>query len=127
MFCLGGSAASVTESRAFAAAPRDCAFAMQSGPLMVRNGDLHPRFLPDGTSRFIRNGVGVRPDGTVVFAISDRPVNFHTFARLFRAGLGTPDALYIDGKVSRLFAPDLGRHDAGFPLGPIVGTVVPLD
>jgi len=62
-----------------------------------------------------------------VLAISDAPVNFHRFARLFRDDLGTPNALYIDGKVSRLYAPDLDRRDLGFPLGPIIGTVVSLD
>jgi hypothetical protein len=29
------------------------------------------------------------------------PVNFHGFARLFRDHLGTPNALYLDGVVSR--------------------------
>ena len=57
-------------------------------------------------------------------AISDAPVNFHTFARLFRDALGTPDALYIDGSVSRLYDAESGRHDLGLPLGPILGTVV---
>ena len=127
VFCTGNGFAEVIESRAFAARPQTCTFATQSGPLLVENGNLHPRFLPDSSSRHVRNGVGVRPDGTVVFAISDKPVNFHRFARIFRDDLGAPDALYIDGSVSRLYAPDLNRHDIGFPLGPIVGTVVPLD
>ena len=46
-------------------------------------------------------------------------------ARFFRDGLGLSDALYFDGNISRLYAPSLGRHDGGFPMGPIVGTVVP--
>ena len=60
-----------------------------------------------------------------MFAISNEAVNFHSFARLFRDELGLQDALYFDGNISRLYAPELGRHDAGFPMGPIVGTVVP--
>ncbi len=127
VFCLREGRAEVTETRAFAAAGTECDYASQSGPLMVMDGRLHPRFLPDGTSENIRNGVGVRRDGTVVFAISDAPLNFHRFARLFRDALGTPDALYIDGRVSRLYAPSVGRRDVGFPLGPIVGTVVAAD
>ncbi len=127
VFCLASWGASIVESRRFAETAPECTYASQSGPLMVQAGRLHPRFLPDGSSRYIRNGVGVRTDGTVVFAISDSPVNFHRFARLFRDDLGTPDALYIDGNVSRLYAPALGRHDVGFPLGPIVGTIIPAD
>ena len=39
--------------------------------------------------------------------------------------LGTPNALYLDGSVSRLYAPALGRHDIGFPMGPILGVAAP--
>ena len=59
----------------------------------------------------------------MVFAIANEPVNFHTFARLFRDGLGLSNALYFDGKVSRLYAPALGRSDLGFDVGPIVGVL----
>jgi uncharacterized protein YigE (DUF2233 family) len=72
--------------------------------------------------------VGVSADGrTAYLAISDRPVTFHTFARLFRDGLATPEALYLDGSISRLFAPDLGRADFGRPMGPILGLVAPAE
>jgi uncharacterized protein YigE (DUF2233 family) len=116
----------VLESRAFAKKPPRCRFATQSGPMLVVKGKLHPRFLPESDSEYIRNGVGVTQDGTrAIFAISNDRVNFHRFARFFRDGLGLSDALYFDGKISRLYAPELGRHDAGFPMGPIVGSVVP--
>jgi len=52
-------------------------------------------------------------------------VNFDTFGRLYRDALGLPDALYLDGKISRLYAPGLGRSDLGFAMGPIVGLAVP--
>lgn len=126
VFCIAQTGFAVVESRAFAAAPRNCAFATQSGPMLVIDGALHPRFLPDSDSRYIRNGVGVSADGQrAVFAISDAPVSFHEFARLFRDGLDLPNALYFDGKVSRLFAPEIGRDDIGFPMGPMVGLVAP--
>ncbi|WP_212523025.1 phosphodiester glycosidase family protein [Actibacterium sp. MT2.3-13A] len=125
ILCLGRDRAAVIETRAYLAAPPACDYATQSGPMLVIGGELHPAFLPDGTSRFIRNGVGVRPDGALVLAISEEPVTFHEFARLFRDALGTPDALYLDGKVSRLYVPALGRHDIGLPLGPILGVVEP--
>jgi uncharacterized protein YigE (DUF2233 family) len=88
----------------------------------VLDGELHPRFLPGSDSRHIRNGVGTSEDGSrAAFAISRRPVNFHDFARLFRDGLGLPDALYFDGSISRLHAPPLARSEFGMPMGPIVG------
>lgn len=125
VFCVGGGF-SIRESRDFAARPPECHYATQSGPMLVIDGALHPRFLPDSRSRYVRNGVGVSADGArAVFAISNRPVTFHAFARLFRDTLGLPNALYLDGSISRLYAPGLGRNDRGWPLGPIVGLVEP--
>lgn len=127
VFCVGAGFA-VVESRAFAKARPDCRYATQSGPMLVIGGRLHPKLIPDSPSVYVRNGVGVSADGqTAWFAISDRAVNFDTFARMFRDGLGARDALYLDGSISRLYAPELGRSDFGFSMGPIVGTVVPKE
>ncbi|MCP4818342.1 MAG: hypothetical protein GY883_04085, partial [Shimia sp.] len=90
----------------------------------VIDGKLHPRFLVDSTSKFLRNGVGTTADGkTAHFVISRNSVTFHEFGRYFRDVLQTPNALYFDGKISRLFAPQIDRNDAGFLMGPIVGVV----
>lgn len=126
VFCVAEGGFSVVESRAFAAARPACRFATQSGPMLVIGGDLHPRFLPASDSLNVRNGVGVSADGArAVFVISDAPVNFHAFGRFFRDGLGLGDALYLDGSISRLYAPQLNRRDGGFAIGPIVGVVEP--
>lgn len=125
VFCIrtDGSYA-VIESRRFQAAPPACRYASQSGPMLVIDGQLHPRFIPGSPSRYVRNGVGVSADGQrAVFAISGARVNFEQFARFFRDGLGLPDALYFDGNISRLHAPGLGRSDFGFPMGPVIGLV----
>jgi uncharacterized protein YigE (DUF2233 family) len=99
-------------------------FATQSGPMLVINGRLHPAFNAVSSNTKIRNGVGV--EGTrVVFAVSEHPVTFHAFATLFRDVLKTPDALFLDGSISRLYAPALGRDDFGAAMGPIVGVTVP--
>ncbi len=123
VFCVG-ERFSVIESRTFAAAPAACRFATQSGPMLVIDGALHPKFVPESDSTYIRNGVGVSADGqTAWFVISDKPVTFHRFARFFRDVLGAPNALYLDGSVSRLIVPGQGRADLGLPMGPIVGLV----
>ena len=123
VLCLTEDSARVIESRLFDADPPSCTYATQSGPMLVIDGDLHPRFLPNSDSTYIRNGVGVGTDGTLYMAISNEPVNFHTFGRLFRDSLAVPDALYFDGNISRLYDSGSGRHDAGWPMGPIIGTV----
>jgi uncharacterized protein YigE (DUF2233 family) len=124
VFCIHEARFSVIESRRFKARPPACRYATQSGPMLVIDGALHPRFLPNSDSRYFRNGVGVSADGkTAYLVISGRRVSFAEFGRLFRDGLKTPNALYFDGKISRLYAPELGRDDFGFQMGPIVGLV----
>lgn len=123
VFCIADTLR-VIERTAFIAVDPGCTFATQSGPMLVIDGELHPKFSPNSTSRNIRNGVGSSADGSrAVFAISNSPVTFFEFARLFRDHLGMANALFLDGKVSRLHAPELGRSDSGLMMGPIVGVV----
>ena len=93
--------------------------------MLVINGELHPRFLIDSTSKYIRNGVGTTSDGAkAVFVISNNTVTFHAFGSYFRDALKLPSALYFDGNISRLYAPNLSRSDFGFhTLGPIVAVI----
>ena len=124
VFCIRETSADVIESLRFVAEETTCEYATQSGPMLVIDGALHPRFIDGGTSRKVRNGVGTTVDGSIaVFAISNEPVNFYDFASLFRDHLGVHQALFLDGSISRLYAPDLNRNDAGFQLGPIVGVI----
>ena len=126
VFCIREGRADVIESLRFEREAPACRDASQSGPMLVVNGALHPRFLKDSDSRYIRNGVGTSADGRRAwFVISDSPVNFYTFGSFFRDHLKLSQALYFDGKVSRLYAPGLERFDLGFPLGPMVGVAAP--
>jgi uncharacterized protein YigE (DUF2233 family) len=126
VFWIDEDAAGVTETLTYAERFTDDPprFATQSGPMLVVDGELHPVLNPEGTSLRRRNGVGVSADGRrVVFVISDSPVNFHTFARFFRDELDVPNALYLDGAVSKVYAPALERNETGLDMGPIVGVV----
>lgn len=120
VFFLQGKRAGVMETEAYAAASIRPDFATQSGPMLVIDGALHPAFLPHSDSLQIRNGVGVARDGMAVFAISLEPVRFHDFATLFADRLDCPNALFLDGSISSLFAPALNRYDAAHPMGPII-------
>ncbi|MCB1383257.1 MAG: phosphodiester glycosidase family protein [Notoacmeibacter sp.] len=116
--------AGVMESAAFHDARVAVRLATQSGPMLVIGGALHPKFLPDGTSRYIRNGVGVTPDGTVVLAISRSPVSLGAFARAFRDGFGCPDALFLDGGISAFAANSkllIGGQDKAGPILAVSG------
>ncbi len=110
----------VMETRAFLRRRRRPQFATQSGPMLVLGGRLHPLFKPSWTSRKIRNGVGVSRDGRqVFFVLSDDPVTFYEFGRLFQRHLRAHNALFLDGSVSQMWSPTLSRP--GFSrVGPII-------
>ena len=123
IFFIEGKTAGVMESRAFLKRNRRPDYATQSGPMLVIDGKLHPRFLKGSESRKRRNGVGVINRHTVVFAISDSAVSFHDFATLFRDRLACRNALFLDGTISSLHAPQIGRADFLWPVGPIIAVV----
>ena len=95
-------------------------WATQSGPMLIIDGEIHPRFDHDGESRLVRNGVGVPGPEQAYFVISEDPVSFGRFARFFRDELGCRNALYLDGSVSSLWDPGASRRDGYRALGPMV-------
>jgi uncharacterized protein YigE (DUF2233 family) len=123
VFYFDSTTAGILETSRFLKSGLKPEYATQSGPMLVIDGKLHPKIEASGTSAKIRNGVGVKDGHTVVFAISEEPVTFYEFATLFRDRLGCPNALFLDGSVSSLYAPEIGRDDALLPLGPMVGVV----
>lgn len=123
VFYLDGKRAGVMETDAFLKKRPRAKYATQSGPMLVVNGKLHPRFVGSSDSLKRRNGVGVSDAHHVHFAISEGAVNFHSFARFFRDRLGCANALFLDGSISGLYAPELRRDDGWPPFGPIIGAV----
>ncbi len=110
----------VQSSEAFAGSNSEPAFATQSGPMLVVDGVVHPKFEPDGASRNFRNGVGIDQHDRAVFVISRGAVSFGKFARLFRDGLNCQNALYFDGVVSAFAQRDSIVQGGSYPAGPIV-------
>ena len=96
--------------------------ATQSGPMLVINGRLHPKFDRASSSLKTRNGVGIRAPNAIVFAISEEEVSFDAFARLFRDRLHCNDALFLDGgSAANLYVPALRQGGNLLPLGPMLG------
>lgn len=119
VFAVSEKGAAVVEASEYA--PVGVREATQSGPLLVRRGELHPLFKKNSEHRALRSGVGVR-GRTVVLVISRDDVNLWTFAALFRDELKCPDALYLDGVISALWAKDAGR-EADLGKGPFAGVI----
>jgi len=102
--------------------------AVQSGPLLLRRGKVHPAFAAGSQSRLHRNGVGVSKSGEVVFAMTDLDSaqfpNLYEFAVLFRT-LGCEDALFLDGDLSQMRSGEAMRKPSN-QFGSIIVVVDPL-
>jgi len=105
--------AAVRTSSDFKADGQHAQWASQSGPMLVIDGKLNDQFIDASDSMKWRSGVCVKTSSEVVFAVSETPVNFHTFGRLFRDELGCQDALYLDGSISQIYVD--GNGYAGAP------------
>ena len=125
VFWIGDKTAGVVETTKYLASPPPARYATQSGPMLVVDGHIHPKIQPTGESEKIRNGVCVLDGAKAIFVISDDSVTFHAFARLFKDRLGCANALFLDGSISALYAPELGRDDEFVPIGPIVAVTAP--
>ncbi|MEN3931208.1 phosphodiester glycosidase family protein [Microvirga sp. W0021] len=122
VFYINDGKAGIMESSRFASSHLKVDYATQSGPMLVINNKLHPRFLKDSTSRKTRNGVGLSQDGMAYFILSEQPTTFHEFARLFRDTYKCQNALFLDGSISTAYAASLGQTGNIFrAIGPIVG------
>jgi uncharacterized protein YigE (DUF2233 family) len=117
----------VLSAEDYAAAKPQPDLAVQSGPVLLRHGEVHPRFVPGSASRYTRNGVGVVSDTEAVFVFSEQPVNFYDFALFFRDELGCKDAVYLDGAISGMYAPSVGRDDPGLDYVGMLGISEPKD
>jgi uncharacterized protein YigE (DUF2233 family) len=95
--------AGVLTTQAWSARPPDARIATQSGPMLVVDGEINIHFDEASDSLKWRSGVCAPAPTRVTFAVSEVPVTFHAFARLFRDAIGCRDALYLDGTLSRIY------------------------
>jgi uncharacterized protein YigE (DUF2233 family) len=92
--------------------PINARLASQSGPMLVINGAINPHFDAQSDSLKWRSGVCAKTPQQVIFAVSEAPVTFHAFAKLFRDELGCQDALYLDGTLSQIYTKADGTFGA---------------
>jgi uncharacterized protein YigE (DUF2233 family) len=125
VFLVDATGARVITTEEYATTRTQPRLATQSGPLLVHRGTLteSPVMNPQSTSIKIRNGVCAPLPDTAVFVLSDSPVTFYAFGKFFLNELGCREALYLDGSISSLYAPQVGREDDVRELGPMFGVV----
>jgi len=97
-------------------------YATQSGPMLVINDKLHPKFTKGSKNTHIRNGVGILPNGNILFAMSEERINFYDFASFFKSK-GCKNALYLDGFVSRTYLPEKNWRQEDGAFGIIIAEI----
>jgi uncharacterized protein YigE (DUF2233 family) len=125
VFMVDGTAARLMTTDDYARDKPTPVLATQSGPMLVHDGEITTSAVmgPNSPWRKMRNGVcAPRPD-VVLFAISESPVTFYEFAGYFRDTLHCREALYLDGSISSLYVPKLGRDDHLSDMGPMLGVI----
>ena len=111
VFYLKNDSAGVLTSNVFSKKNINPTWATQSGPMLLINGKIHPKFTDGSKNLHIRNGVGILPSGEILFAMSKEKINFFDLASFFKKH-GCQNALYLDGFVSKTFLPvDTGIKD----------------
>ena len=100
----GGSKAAICKTKDFIHSDK-LKYATQSGPMLVVDSSVNSAFSIGSANLNIRNGVGILPNGHILFAMSKGKVNFYDFARYFQK-MGCKNALYLDGFVSRMYLPE---------------------
>lgn len=101
---------------------KDIRYATQSGPMLLTGGQVHTAFRQGSVNVNVRNGVGIMPDGRMIFAQSRREVNLYDFAMYFKSK-GCKDALFLDGFVSRTYLPAQQWTQLDGSFGVIIGAV----
>lgn len=96
-------------------------YATQSGPMLLSHGAIHGLFQPASHNLNLRSGVGILPNGYVVFVISQsNKTNFYDFASVFNGLFGCADALYLDGAISKMYLPQRRAKDVGGNFGVMI-------
>jgi uncharacterized protein YigE (DUF2233 family) len=125
IFLISDKGAAVINATEYPLPGLKIAHAVQSGPLLLRNGKVHPEFRAASANRLHRNGIGVTKDGSVVLAMTDirspKYPNLHEFAMLF-ASFGCADALFLDGDISQMRSGEALMKESG-PFGSFIAVV----
>lgn len=84
-------------------------FAVQSGPMLVIDGAINPRFKADNNHGYKRNAVCVTGMGELLFVMTNnyeqRWPNLYDFAYALQQQ-GCENALYLDGSISSWYVKD---------------------
>jgi clan AA aspartic protease (TIGR02281 family) len=86
-------------------------YAVQSGPLLLNQGFIHPMFDINSKNRNIRCGVGIYSEKGkryLLFVKSNAKVSFYEFATFFKEKFKCADALCLESSSCTIFTQEIG-------------------
>ncbi len=78
-------------------------YAVQSGPMLITDGTINPKFTDKSNSRHIRNGVCLTKNNNLILIVSNEKVTLYDFAIYSKANYKCHNLLYMDGTISRAY------------------------
>jgi uncharacterized protein YigE (DUF2233 family) len=86
-------------------------FALQSGPVLVINGNINPGITDMNVSKYNRCAVGIKKTGksrrTLVFVCSIDKISMSELAKYMKSGLGCSEALHLESINAYIHFPGL--------------------
>ena len=85
---------------------KDISYAVQSGPVLIKNGVINSKTGKDSKSLKIRSAVGIDKNNKVFFLMSSEKINFYNFSKYALDNLNCRDLLFLDGTISKMYFAD---------------------
>lgn len=122
MFCWGDSGVEIVTTEQYLANPPEAEYGLQSGPMLLIDGEINSAFDIHSENGHLRAGVGVDEKSQIYLAVSNTPVTLYEFAEVFKKS-GCGEALYLDGAIIGLYISESNVDRYGGPMAGILGVV----
>ncbi len=120
VFLLGNEGAMIVETSDYLKIPASSVrYANQSGPILLVKGEIPPS-IATLKGMLPRNAVCVIDAKSVLLSFTGNSVTLSDFASHLKAN-GCKDALSLDGAISDVYFPAVGRTEKSGPFGPMFG------
>ena len=105
VFFIEDNQPKISESKSFTY-NENISYAVQSGPLLVKDGVINKKTGKDSKSSKIRSAVGITKENKVFFLMSSEGINFYNFSKYALDNLECRDLLFLDGTISKMYFSD---------------------
>ena len=105
VFYIQDNKPKISESKSFKYV-KNISYAVQSGPMLIKNGVINEKFDKNSESLKIRSAVGISRENKVFFLMSDEKINFYDFSKYALDRLNCRELLFLDGTISKMYFAD---------------------